>query len=1104
MFKSLIMKVLGNRHEREAKKLQPLVDEINEIAENLKHLSEDQLRAQTEKLRSIVKERTAALDAELAELRQTKRQTEEADERNRLALEIQRVEGELKRELQSALDDILPEAYATVKEACRRLVGTPITVTGQQMTWDMVPYDVQLIGGTALHRGKVAEMATGEGKTLVATMPIYLNALAGRGVHLVTVNTYLAQRDSEWMGTVYRYLGLTVDCIDLHEAGTPERRAAYYADITYGTNNEFGFDYLRDNMVHALEYRVQREHYYAIIDEVDSILIDEARTPLIISGPVGEEQADEYRRYNPLVSSLYRKQTRIVNELVAAAEKHLEEKDDDQAGEKLLAAKRGAPKHKRLLKLFSENPAVQKLVTQVEGNLMRDKRLHEIDEHMFFAMDEKGHSIHLSDMGLDELSPSDPHAFVVPDLSEALGRIEKDPDMSIEAKRDRIAELEKEYAEKSQKIHAIHQLLKAYALYNKDEQYILEDGQVMIVDEFTGRKMVGRRWSDGLHQAVEAKEGVVVRGETQTLATITIQNYFRMYDKLAGMTGTAETEEGEFHQIYGLSVMVIPTNRPIVREDRHDLVYRTKREKYNAIMDEIERLNKLELPVLVGTVSVDVSETLSRMLKRRGIQHSVLNAKYHMQEATIVAEAGRPSAVTIATNMAGRGTDIKLGPGVTEGRTVAWCRERGIDIKELKQSADPALVFDPEKLADDDEVEVGGLHILGSERHEARRIDRQLRGRAGRQGDPGASQFFLSLEDDLMRLFGSDRIAGIMERMGAEEGEVITHSLVTRSIGSAQRRVELQNFEARKRLLEYDDVMNQQREVIYDMRLFALEGGEDLKGEVWDMIEHSVNATVPEYLPEDVHPDEWDLAGLRNRLVLDYFLVVNELPSQNEVEPEFTSREVVTDLVLQKVREAFKRKLESFGEHQERILSWVLLGVIDEKWRDHLYDLDHLKASIGFRGWGQKDPLIEYKQEAYSMFVEFMADLRKTVASLAFRAQIAVPQPPPPPMKKIVLSGPTDTPSTAPTRSLPAPEPLEEDVQQGDAIAAAFAGARPITRAPRPQTPVDDMSHLQTNRGEDGGPAQKPASAEPRIGRNDPCPCGSGKKYKKCHGVGAA
>jgi preprotein translocase subunit SecA len=1098
MLKGIFTKVFGTRHEREAKRILPLVAEINEIADELKSLSEEEFKGQTDKFREIIKANCGELEAQLAELRATKRDTEDAAEREALQQQITRTEDELKARLQETLDDILPEAFATVKEACRRLVGTAITVTNQPMTWDMVPYDVQLIGGIALHRGNIAEMATGEGKTLVAIMPLYLNALSGRGVHLVTVNSYLAQRDSDWMGTVYRYLGLTVDCIDLHEPGTPQRRAAYHADITYGTNNEFGFDYLRDNMVHSLEQRVQRGHYFAIIDEVDSILIDEARTPLIISGPVGEEQSDEYRRYNPLVANLFRKQVRLTNELVAQGEKDLEEGNEQDAGERLLAVRRGSPKNKRLLKLLADNPGVQKIISKVEAELMRDKRLHELDEHMYYAMDEKGHSIHLSDKGLDELSPSDPHAFVVPDISQELGKIEHDVDMPIEEKRERRAALEQEYAEKSQRIHAIHQLLKAYTLYNKDEQYIIEDGQVVIVDEFTGRKMAGRRWSDGLHQAVEAKEGVVVRGETQTLATITIQNYFRMYDKLGGMTGTAETEEGEFHSIYGLAVSVIPTNRDIIREDRHDLVYRTKREKYNAIIDELDRLHKLQLPVLVGTVSVDVSETLSRLLKRRGIPHSVLNAKYHLQEAQIVADAGKPGAVTIATNMAGRGTDIKLGEGVREDRTIAWARAHGVDISAVAKAADPAQIFDAAKVSDDHVIEPGGLHIIGSERHEARRIDRQLRGRAGRQGDPGASQFFLSLEDDLMRLFNSDRIAGIMERLGAQEGEVITHALVTRSIGSAQRRVELQNFEARKRLLEYDDVMNQQREVIYDMRLFALEGGADLKGEVWEMVEAAVTGIIPEYLPEGAHYEQWDLAGLRERIAMDYFLVMEELPRDNSAETELSTVEEVEELVLNRVREGFKRKLESFGELQEQILSWVLLHVIDEKWRDHLYDLDHLKASIGFRSYGQKDPLIEYKQEAYTMFVDLMTDIRRTVASLTFKSQLQVPQPRPTPPMKVTLSGPTDTPETRPMRTQPAPHQYEQ--VEGDALTHAIAGRGAVRPMAGP-----DPARMNTNRGEMEGeaPAHKPVvNEEPKVGRNDPCPCGSGKKYKKCHGVG--
>ncbi|HWV56097.1 MAG TPA: preprotein translocase subunit SecA [Longimicrobiales bacterium] len=1102
----ILDRLLGSRHERAARKLQPLVDEINAIAASLAARSEEELKGQTAKLRARIEEATADLATELERLRQTKRQTADSDERERLSAEIQKVEEELNETLQEVLDEILPEAFATVKEACRRLVGTEIVVTGQKLTWDMVPYDVQLIGAIALHQGKVAEMATGEGKTLVATMPLYLNALAGRGVHLVTVNSYLAQRDSEWMGTVYRYLGLTVDCIDLHEPNTPERRAAYRADITYGTNNEFGFDYLRDNMVHSLEQRVQRGHYYAIIDEVDSILIDEARTPLIISGPVAQELSDTYRRYNPMVASLYRKQTRIVGDLIAAAERDLEAGNEAEAGLKLLAARRGAPKNKRLLKLFADEPAYQRLVQQTEAAYMREKRLHEVDELVLFAMDEKGHNVHLSDKGLDELSPDDPSAFVVPDLSEAVGALERDESLSVDEKRARIEELEREYAEKSQRIHAVHQLLKAYTLFHRDEQYIVEDGQVIIVDEFTGRKMVGRRWSDGLHQAVEAKENVTVRGETQTLATITIQNYFRMYDKLAGMTGTAETEESEFHQIYGLDVMVIPTNRPVIREDRHDLVFRTKREKYNAIIDEIERLRKLELPVLVGTVSVDVSETLSRMLQRRGIPHSVLNAKYHKQEAEIVAGAGMAGAVTIATNMAGRGTDIKLGPGVIEARTIRWCRDRGIDLSTLVP-ADPTRDADLESKPDDYVVEAGGLHIIGSERHESRRIDRQLRGRAGRQGDPGASQFCLSLEDDLMRLFGSERIANVMQRLGAQEGEVITHPLVTRSIGRAQRRVELQNFEARKRLLDYDDVMNQQREVIYDLRLFALEGGEDLKGEIWEMVEHAIGDMVAEYVPGDGSPEEWDLPGLRNRLLLDLMVVVEELPKDEGTEHPFDSPEEVEEVVLRVVRDAFGRKLQMFGEHQERILSFVLLSVIDDKWRDHLYDLDHLKASIGFRSWGQKDPLIEYKKEAYDMFVDLMRDVRKTVASLVFRAQLAVPQPRPAPTRRLVLSGPSDSPddAVAPRRvASPAAAPAPRGPEPAPAPVAgrAPAAAAPVVTGISPATRVD-MSRVRTNQEDGAATAPRPATAESRVGRNDPCPCGSGRKYKKCHGAGS-
>jgi preprotein translocase subunit SecA len=1104
MLKTALKTVLGSRHKREAKKLQPLVDEINQSFEGLSSLSDEELKAKTAEFRAYIEEKTAELKSKIEALKDEKRASEDASERERLQLDIGELEKKLLAELEESLEDVLPDAFAVVKEACRRLVGTEITVTGQKLTWDMVPYDVQLIGGIALHRGKVAEMATGEGKTLVATMPLYLNALAGRGAHLVTVNSYLAQRDAEWMGTVFSYLGLSVDVIDRHDPGSPERREAYRADITYGTNNEFGFDYLRDNMVHQLAQKVQREYAYAIIDEIDSILIDEARTPLIISGPVGRDTSTPFKQYNPLVAALYKKQMRVTTGLVSEAERHLEAGEEFEAGEKLLAVKRGAPRHRKLMKLFADEPSIQTLVNKVEADYMREKRLHEIDELLYFAMDEKGHNVHLSDRGLDEMSPGDPEAFTVPDLSAEMGEVEESATLSVDDKRERMQALEEEYAGKSQRIHVLHQLLKAYTLFHKDERYIIgEDGQVVIVDEFTGRQMAGRRWSDGLHQAVEAKEGVEIRGETQTLATVTIQNYFRMYDKLAGMTGTAETEETEFHQIYGLDVLVIPTNRPIARDDRDDLIFRTKREKYVAIMDEIERLNKMDLPVLVGTTNVDVSETLSRMLKRRGIKHQVLNAKHHKSESEIVRDAGQPGAVTVATNMAGRGTDIKLGDGITKARTVSWLGERGIEI-------DDVLPVDPvrsERLKlehDDDVLEAGGLQIIGSERHDSRRIDRQLRGRSGRQGDPGATQFYLSLEDDLMRLFGSERIANVMDKWGAEEGEVITHGLVTKSIERAQKRVETNNFEARKRLLDYDDVMNQQREVIYDLRLFALEGGEDLKGEIWEMIEHAARDAMDEYAPVDENPEHWDLAALRRRLILDFFLLVAELPEENDPEHEH-ERDEVEGWVLDGLRKSFHHKIDTLGEHAETIMSFVMLSVIDEKWKDHLYDLDHLKASIGFRGWGQKDPLVEYKKEAYEMFVDLMGDLRKTLASYFFRAQFGPPQPRRQAPQRLAFSGPSDSPgSTVAERAARQRPPAGRGAQQAAVDDLGMSARASTTGSPRSPSAVSggpDPRRLSTNRGDEQR-EKVPVTVEAEPGRNDPCPCGSGKKYKKCHGKG--
>src|SRR2546425_3574750 len=776
-------KIFGTRFDRELKRVQPIVDAIHEHEVRLKPLGDAELQAQTVKFRETIAQRTGALHAEVERLKQAKHDCPDPAERANLSDQLRRVEQSFVSELQQTLDDLLPEAFATVREASRRLLGSEVMVTAHSLKWDMVPYDVQLIGAIVLHQGKIAEMATGEGKTLVATLPLYLNALAGRGAHLVTVNNYLARRDSQWMGHLFQWLGVTVGCIDDTQPGSPERRAAYLCDITYGTNNEFGFDYLRDNMVGSLEQRVQRGHVYAIIDEVDSILIDEARTPLIISGAVGTESDEKYAQYNTQVVQLVRKQTAIVNDLIAKPEPLLAGEKTTYDGATLLyKAQLGMPKNRKLLKLLNEQ-GVKQMVQRVELDRLadrklpaRDQKMRDVEDDLYFVMDERGRSVHLTDKGVEAMSPQDPTLFVVPDISHAVHEIDHDETLSAKEKVERRRTVEAEYAAKSETLHIIHKLLQAHALYEKDVEYVVQDGQVFIVDEFTGRLMHGRRWSDGLHQAVEAKEGVAVREESQTLATITIQNYFRMYEKLAGMTGTAETEEREFWEIYKLDVMVIPTNRPVRRIDKHDLIYKTRREKYNAILDELERQHQRGLPVLVGTVSVDVSETLSRMIKRRGLRHEVLNAKQHQREAEIVAQAGQPGAITIATNMAGRGTDIKLGPGVKK------CQVCGIMSHEpaFGQQVEQPDLTQPEikKLGCYDDTPCG-LVIIGTERHEARRIDRQLRGRSGRQGDPGQSVFFLALEDDLMRLFGSDRIARWMDRTGAEEGEVITHPWVT-------------------------------------------------------------------------------------------------------------------------------------------------------------------------------------------------------------------------------------------------------------------------------------------------------------------------------------
>ena len=1106
MLKGLIGRVFGTRHERERKRVQPVLTEIHEIEARLASLSDEEIQGQTAKFRGVLAERTGPIESRMAELKTAKYNSADPAERERIDLELQGadgrggVEGELRTGIAEVLDELLPEAFATVREACRRLKGSTVMVTGNALVWDMVPYDVQLIGGIQLHLGRIAEMATGEGKTLVATLPMYLNALPGRGAHLVTVNNYLARRDSQWMGHLYRWLGLTVGCLDDTEPGTSERREVYGCDIAYGTNNEFGFDYLRDNMVVSLEQRVQRTHIFAIIDEVDSILIDEARTPLIISGPVGNESDGRYAEFNTAVERLVRRQSELVNTLVGEGERALETKDEQDAALKLYKAQLGGPKNKRLVKALQES-GVKQLVQRMELDIISDKKLpmskrtyREIEDDLLYVLDEKGHTVHLTEQGLDYLSPEAHDQFVLPDISLMIGKLDRDHDISATERLEQRNAIEREYALKSERLNIIHQLLRAHALYERDVNYVVQEGQVLIVDEFTGRTMPGRRWSEGLHQAVEAKERVQVKGETQTLATITIQNYFRMYEKLAGMTGTAETEENEFHEIYGLSVSVIPTNRPITRDDRQDYVFKTRREKYNAIVDETKRLHELGYPVLVGTASVEASETLARLFARAGLKHNVLNAKYHQREAEIVAGAGQSGAITIATNMAGRGTDIKLGAHITDAK--------------------PSKVTDP----DGKEIEIseiGGLHIIGSERHESRRIDRQLRGRSGRQGDPGASQFFLSLEDDLMRLFGSDRIAKLMDRMGAQDGEVLTHPLITRSIEQAQKRVELQNFQSRKRLLEYDDVMNQQREVIYSLRAFALEGGEELKGEAVKMIDRGVQRRVEQALATFDKQEDWDFEYVQQDLLMHYMLQVPAFADGARA----ASVEEAQEIVLEAGRAAFDHKLDSLNAvtdesgqgFADRLLSLITLNVIDEKWKDHLYDLDQLRASIHYRSWGQKDPLVEYKQDAYTMFEDLMHDLANTFTERFLKAQLVFE---PSPMESV-----ESTPSMAefprqdgrPAKRFNALGILEdisaEDRELVDAIDQEYevadheadedgtaVPARPVMRGSPAVVGAGPVRSLEAGRG------TLPPGWE-STPRNNACPCGSGKKFKKCHGV---
>ncbi|MCH8012100.1 MAG: preprotein translocase subunit SecA [Candidatus Marinimicrobia bacterium] len=995
-------KIFRTKSEREVKTYQPIVDEINVIYAGLQEKSDEELVARTEKLKSLVREHREKAETEAEKKGLIK------EEKDKFIFEAE----------QEILDEILPEAFAMVKDTCRRLCGETWKVVGQPTPWEMIPYDVQLVGAVVLHKGHIAEMKTGEGKTLVATMPIYLNALTGRGVHIVTVNDYLAQRDSEWMGKIFERLGLTVGSI-LNQMDNEQRKEIYHRDITYGTNNEFGFDYLRDNMALSKEDQAQRPHYYAIIDEVDSILIDEARTPLIISGAVDHPTDSKYTESKSLVERLVRNQTRLVNQIVDEAEAFLEKGEEYDAGYKLLQASRGAPKNRRLHKVFQEQ-GTRKLAFKVESDYLRDKRLHEVDDDLYYSIDEKSHIIDLTEKGRETLAPDDPEMFVIPDLGELLHEIETNDTIDPLEKRKEAEKARLLHSDRSERIHNLSQLLRAYSLYEKDIEYVVQDGKVLIVDEFTGRILPGRRYSDGLHQAIEAKENVKIERETQTLATITIQNYFRLYQKLAGMTGTAETEAEELHSIYGLDVTVIPTHESVIREDNEDLIYKTKREKFNGVLDEIVDCYHRGQPVLVGTISVEASETLSRMLKRRGVPHNVLNAKQHQSEAEIVARAGHRQAITIATNMAGRGTDIKLGEGV---------------------------------------IDLGGLHIVGTERHEARRIDLQLKGRSGRQGDPGSSVFYLSLEDDLMRLFQSDRIASIMDRLGIEEGEVITAKMVTKSIERAQKKVEARNFSIRKRLLEYDDVMNQQREIIYSRRNEALQH-EDIREEIEIILDEYISDILEAYTDSETDPTEWDWEGMETELTStltissDDELQNSNSPSslgkaiKNRAQEVYSARE---SLVPSGIMRAFER--------------YVLLRTIDEKWKDHLYAMDQLREGVQLRAYGQKDPLLEYKSEGFQMFIETLRQINKDTVQRLFRTQ---------------LQGMERAPSLPRGR-----QPRNIRVQHSDTTGMGFTtGSDDGGRQPQAQK----------------AGKSRPVHVEKKVGRNDPCPCGSGKKYKKCHG----
>lgn len=1095
----------GNKSEKDIKTIQPIVDEINHHVASFRTLSNDQLREKTIEFRKRIKEHLLQIDTEIADLNKKAEELPFSDIGGKDALynEVDRLKKDRDKKIDEILKELLPEAFAVVKETARRFKeDTEVVATATQLDrdlsikkdhiriegdqsiyknswmaaggaiiWNMVHYDVQLIGGAVLHEGKIAEMATGEGKTLVSTLPAYLNALAGEGVHIVTVNDYLARRDSEWNGPIFEWLGITVDCIDKHEPNSEARRKAYYADITYGTNNEFGFDYLRDNMVHSPEEMVQRKHHYAMVDEVDSVLIDDARTPLIISGPVPKGEDQQYHILKGRVEKLVEAQKRVVNQFLNEAKKKIAEGNDDpkDGGLALMRAHRGLPKTGALIKFLSE-PGIKVKLQKTENYYLADqqKEMPRVDAELYFNIDEKNNSVDLTDKGIQMITREgeDPEFFILPDIGIKLAEIEKE-EIKPEEKLQQKEGLLNDYAVKADRIHTVQQLLKAYTLFDKDVEYVVMEGQVKIVDEQTGRILDGRRYSDGLHQAIEAKENVKIEAATQTYATVTLQNYFRMYHKLAGMTGTAETEAAEFWDIYKLDVVTIPTNVQVIRKDSQDLVYKTKREKYKSVIDEIEKLRTDGRPSLVGTTSVEVSELLSKMLQVKKIPHNVLNAKQHAREAQVVAEAGLSGAVTIATNMAGRGTDIKLGPGVKE---------------------------------------VGGLAIIGTERHESRRVDRQLRGRAGRQGDPGTSQFYSSLEDDLMRMFGSDRIASLMDRMGYKEGEVIQHSMVTKSIERAQKKVEENNFGIRKRLLEYDDVMNKQRNVVYKKRNHALFGDRlalDLDNAFYIVAEGLVNsfrelddyegfklsAIVNFGIDTSISKEEFlkgDIVQITEKLyseatqnyekkmdelrknavpVFKNILLTQGRHIENVVVPFSDGKKAINVLAnLQKTLDTQGRELMNAVERQ------ITLGIIDDAWKEHLRAMDDLKQSVQTAYLEQKDPLVIYKMEAFELFRRMDSETNKDIVSFLCHCAIPIEQ-------------------NAPIREgrEQKTDMSKMKVRKDELVAAGTGNGNIIDEGRDYYEPTEQVK-------------QEPVKVGPKIGRNDPCPCGSGKKYKNCHG----